>query len=312
MSFDPNAVSAKDSGLFGLPFSLEEAKLVVLPVAWEATVSFRGGTSENFNPLFNASKQIDLMHSFTGNAWQKGIAAYKVLPNLDKAKNAQLMAQEIIQSLVQNGALNETEKELLGTVNEMSELLNDEVFAMSAQLLEQNKIPVVLGGDHSTPFGLIKALAQKHKSFGLLQLDAHADLRKAYEGFAYSHASIMYNVLREIPEVSHLIQVGIRDYCEEEVQEMKDERVHTFLDNTLNERLFKGQNWNSICQDIVEQLPQLVYVSYDIDALELAYCPQTGTPVPGGLTPVQVNHLLQQIVVSGRKIISFDLCEVVA
>ncbi|MFX5793857.1 arginase family protein, partial [Acinetobacter baumannii] len=71
----------------------------------------------------------------------------------------------------------------------------------------------VLGGDHSTPLGLMKALAEKHGEYGILQIDAHCDLRKKYEDFTYSHASIMYNALEEIPSITKLVQLGVRDYC---------------------------------------------------------------------------------------------------
>src|SRR5699024_6854586 len=97
-------------------------------------------------------------------------------------------------------------------------------------LLEAGKIPAVLGGDHSTPYGLMRALATQHpEGWGILQIDAHADLRVAYEGFTYSHASIMYNAL-QLPAVKKLVQVGIRDICGEEVDiaRKNSQRVQIF------------------------------------------------------------------------------------
>src|SRR5690606_19124611 len=120
--------------------------------------------------------------------------------------------------------------------------LLDQVYESSLALLKQGKKVGLIGGDHSTPLGFIKALAAVHGSFGVLQIDAHADLRKAYEGFTYSHASIMYNVLEMIPEVSKLVQVGIRDYCEEEKLyiDQNPERIRTWFDQEIKEKQFEG------------------------------------------------------------------------
>src|SRR5690606_13345614 len=121
-------------------------------------------------------------------------------------------------------------------------------------------------------------------NFGLLQIDAHADLREAYEGFKYSHASIMYNVLNEIPQVQKLVQVGIRDYGDDELTMIRTEknRVVTFFDRDLKEAEYEGQTWKALCEQIVDELPQNVYISFDIDGLDPKLCPNTGTPVPGG------------------------------
>jgi agmatinase len=98
----------------------------------------------------------------------------------------------------------------LAEVNSASCDLNEYVYKTCLKQIESGRIPVVVGGDHSTPLGNIKALADKYEDFGILHIDAHADLRNAYEGFTYSHASIMYNALSEIPQISQLTQVGIR------------------------------------------------------------------------------------------------------
>ena len=169
----------------------------------------------------------------------------------------------------------------------------------------------LLGGDHSTPLGLLQALAEKHPQFGILQIDAHFDLRKAFEGFTHSHASIMYNAL-DLPQVHKLVQVGIRDYCQEEVDVVAQYpgRIHCFYDRDLRRSVLHGENWWTICKRIVHSLPKEVYISFDIDGLDPSLCPNTGTPVPGGLQWEEVLMLLETIVESGRKIIGFDLVEV--
>jgi agmatinase len=186
------------------------------------------------------------------------------------------------------------------------------VYQQSKTLLEKDKLVAVLGGDHSTPFGLIKALGEKHGSFGILQIDAHCDLRKKYEDFVYSHASVMYNVLNEIPALSKLVQVGVRDYCEEEWNYICNSnfRVITYFDKLIKERLFEGQSWKDIADEIINQLPQKVYISFDIDGLDQKLCPSTGTPVPGGFESEEIIYLIKKIKESGKELIGFDLVEI--
>jgi agmatinase len=197
-------------------------------------------------------------------------------------------------------------------INEGGIYLNNWVYEQTRDLLNRGKKVGLLGGDHSTPLGYFKALAEKHGAFGILQIDAHADLRKNYEGFTYSHACIMYNALNEIPQLNKLVQVGVRDICEEEWAYISNSnyKVITYFDKELKERMYEGQTWQLIANEIVNQLPQNVYISFDIDGLDPKLCPNTGTPVPGGLETEQTFYLIRRILESGRKLIGFDLCEV--
>jgi len=186
------------------------------------------------------------------------------------------------------------------------------VYEQTKELMAQGKLVGLLGGDHSTPFGYFKAIAEKHGNFGILQIDAHCDLRKAYEGFTYSHASIMYNSLEEIPEIQKLVQVGIRDYCDEEVQYINasQSRIATYFDKAIKERQFEGESWKQITDEIVQHLPEKVFISFDIDGLDPKLCPHTGTPVQGGFETEQIFYLFRKVLQSGRKLIGFDLNEV--
>jgi agmatinase len=169
--------------------------------------------------------------------------------------------------------------------------------------IKAGKIVGVIGGDHSTPFGLIQAVNDRGE-FSILQIDAHADLRMAYEGFTWSHASIMRNVIEQLPQATRLVQVGVRDYCEEEYDyTFQMRRVVTYFDNESGDR-----PWDAQCDEIVECLPPRVYVSFDVDGLEPSLCPHTGTPVPGGLTFNNTLKLLDKLS-RKRKIIGFDVCE---
>jgi Arginase/agmatinase/formimionoglutamate hydrolase, arginase family len=170
----------------------------------------------------------------------------------------------------------------------------------------------LLGGDHSISLGFFKAMAQQHGDFGILQVDAHCDLRESYEFFTYSHASVMYNALTEIPQLTRLVQVGVRDYCQEEWEYIcnSNYRVITYFDRDIKDRLYEGQPWRQIVDEIVSHLPDKVLLSFDIDGLDPKLCPNTGTPVMGGFDFEQIYYLLKKVVQSGRRLIGFDLCEI--
>jgi agmatinase len=200
----------------------------------------------------------------------------------------------------------------LKDINEGSNFLIDWVYTQTKSFLNDNKLVGLLGGDHSTPLGYFKAIAEKYESFGILQIDAHCDLRKAYEDFTYSHASVMYNALNEIPQIERLVQVGIRDYCDEEWDYIQKSnfRVITYFDKNIKERQYEGETWKSIVNDIIDKLPQNVFISFDIDGLDPKLCPSTGTPVAGGFEVEQIYYLFRQLTQSGRKVIGFDLNEI--
>ena len=158
----------------------------------------------------------------------------------------------------------------------------------------------------------MKARAEKYGDFGVLQIDAHCDLRKAYENFDHSHASIMYNALNDIPQIRRLVQVGTRDYSEEEWNFINNSqhRVITYFDKEIRERLYEGHSWQLIVDEIVQQLPSFVYVSFDIDGLDRKLCPHTGTPGSGGVELEQIVYLIKKIGESGRRFIGCDLDEI--
>ena len=309
-SFDPNKRAAKESGIFGLPFTVEEAKLVLLPVPWEVTTSYGGGASKGPQAIFQASKQVDLFDAELGNFFMSGIAM--VIESQDILKWNDL-ARQIAQILVEveNTLEPEDYKQRIETVNAYSTKLNQYVYAETKHLLAEEKLVGVVGGDHSTPFGAILAFLEKYPAMGILHIDAHADLRRAFEGFEHSHASIMYNVISKTA-LNKLVQIGIRDYCEEEYDfiQSNHQRIQTFFDATLAEQKMSGKHWSHLCDDIIKHLPQEVYISFDIDGLDPRFCPNTGTPVPGGLDFNEALLLIKKVVQSGRKIIGFDLNEV--
>lgn len=313
--FDPNSVGLKSNNIFGLPFREDEAELVLLPVPWEVTISYRDGTSRGPENIYESSMQVDLYDPDVVDGWKKGFYMLPVDKIIRKKSDyLRQCAQLIISHLIDGGVVAENEQlsGKLAEVNNGGNMLHDWVYEMTGNLLREGKKVGLIGGDHSTPLGFIKALADVHSDFGILQIDAHADLREAYEGFIYSHASIMYNVLKEVKQVKKLVQVGIRDYCDEELLLIRQnpDRVATFFDKDIKEKQFEGETWKQICDQIVSELPQKVYISFDIDGLDPKLCPNTGTPVPGGFELEQVFYLFKQVYASGRQLIGFDLNEV--
>ena len=314
-SYDPNSVSNPNNNIFGFPTSEDNAKLVIIPVPWEVTVSYGAGTARAPDSILKASYQIDLFDPEMPEAWKQGFymryVDKKILMKSDYLrKEAELYIDYISkgEELSANQFMCKTLKE----VNEGGVFLKDWVFEQTKALLEKDKLVAILGGDHSTPHGYMKAIGEKHGEFGILQIDAHCDLRDTYEGFHHSHAGIMFNALKEIPQLIRLVQVGIRDYSEVEWDYIRNSnyKVITYFDKDINQRQFEGETWKSLAEEIVSKLPQQVYISFDIDGLDRKLCPHTGTPVPGGFELEEVFFIFKKVLESGRKIIGFDLSEV--
>ena len=315
LNFDHNSVGLKSNNIFGLPFKEDDAALVLLPVPWEVTVSYRVGTAQGPDHIFEAAMQVDLLDPDVPNGWKNGFFMLPVDKNIRiKSDYLRQCTELILSHMVEGGSVDDNEqlKAKLADINENGKLLCDWVYEMTSGLLKKGKKVGLIGGDHSTPLGFIKALGEVHSDFAILQIDAHADLRIAYEGFTYSHASIMYNVLQTVPQVKQLVQVGIRDYCDEELQMINESngRISTFFDKDIKEQQYEGETWKNICKKIIDTLPQKVYISFDIDGLDPKLCPNTGTPVPGGFETDQIFYLFKMLHQSGRQIIGFDLNEV--
>lgn len=315
-NFDPSQPGLADASIFGLPFTADESEIIILPAPWEVTVSYGAGASDGPEAVLEASFQVDLLHQEFPELWKLGM--YMDNSELtegwsEKSREHKALAQPIITAL-ENGENIEDDaslKEDLDIINEVCGQFHNEVQQRVEYWMEKGKKVVLLGGDHSTPLGYYRALAKKHDNFGILHLDAHMDLRIAYEGFTYSHASIMYNAL-QLPQISKIVQVGIRDFSEQEVEVVGKyaDRVKVFTDRDLKAETFEGITWKQQCDNIINALPQKVCISFDIDGMYTWYCPNTGTPVPGGFSFEQATYLFSRLAASGKEIIGFDLVEV--
>ncbi len=286
--------------------------MVILPVPFDATTSYRRGTARGPEAIRAASAQVDLFDRRFGKVYEQGLYMHEHLGEVEEWSRA---AGEAAAPLIAGGGTTGDEArdaKILKQVCSACERVNDVVYARTMEVLRAGKVPGLLGGEHSVPFGAIRAVAEHYGSIGILHIDAHMDFREAFEGFTWSHASIMHNVISRIPQVTTLVQVGIRDMGEREIafaNEHKD-RVVVHYDDVWAERLGEGEKLSALIKSAIDPLPSRVYVSFDIDALEPASCPHTGTPVPGGLGYNQASMLLEALRLSGRTVVGFDLVEV--
>ena len=257
-TFDPNGVGLDNGAYFGLPFTPDEARLVLISAPWDVTVSYGTGTSEAPDAIIEASMQLDLYDALSPGAWRLGIATADIdYSLLETSQRLRSDAERVIRHLEEGGSVaDDAVCRKIRRVNEGCVQMNENIRAQARAWLAQGKLVGLVGGDHSTPYGLVQALGERGEGFGILHIDAHCDLRRAYAAF-------------------------------------------------------EGETWGATCRRIVAELPERVYVSFDIDGLSVEYCPHTGTPVAGGLTFNQAVYLLHETVRSGRRIIGFDVVEVV-
>lgn len=241
----------------------QQAMFHVLPVPYEKTVSYGGGTAQGPSAILTASWQLE---TWDGKGTPCDLGIY-TCPPVDCSVSSQQAIENIAKA--------------------------------TAEIVRNGAIPVVLGGEHTVTYGVIKGLKDAGiEDFGIVQVDAHADLRHAYEGDLLSHASVMK---RAVDMGIPLYQLGIRAYCEEEMQVREDFGVY-YQDA---DELVPG-NINSIT--LPEDFPQKVFFTLDIDGLDPSVFPSTGTPVPGGLGWYQTLSLFESVA-KQREIIGFDVME---
>ena len=311
--FDPNGVGIANGNIFGFPVSYMEADIVLYPIPWDATASYGRGTAGGPESILRESTQLDFYNPFLEEAYNTKVYWQAIDPRWERV-NEDLSNQttDYIDFLEDGGVLKDSEKysSLVKEMNAVQLTLKEEYKGKIVKDIQQGKCVGIIGGEHSSPLALLEALAEVY-DFGILQIDAHADLRDAYENFEQSHASIMFNALK-LKSVEKLVQVGIRDIAQSEVDiiEAHPKRIKCFYDWDLKRETFEGKTWKAQVEEIIAALPSKVYISYDIDGLKPALCPNTGTPVPGGFDLEQINYLIYSLAESDKQIIGFDLCEV--
>lgn len=242
--------------------SPKKALFHILPVPYEKSVSYGTGTALGPKAILDASTQLEL---FDGKSIPAEAGIHTLPPvNCD------------------------------GDHEEALERIDDAV----SMILEYGKIPVILGGEHTVTNGSLRAIKREHEEFGIVQFDAHADLRDSYEGSPYSHACVMKRTFdAKIP----FFQIGVRSISQEGVQLREEHQIPRLDANQLYQ--------NGIPDPLLpSDFPEKIYITFDIDALDPSIMPATGTPEPGGLQWYQSLELLDKIIM-GRTVIGFDLVE---
>jgi agmatinase len=306
-NFNPNENGLYDHGIFGLPFNPDESKVVLVPVPWEATVSYGSGTENGPKAILDSSQQIDLYDPLSPNSWKEGISMMDIPASiLYQSKQVKEKTESYLEKYKEGHVDDNLQNEIKEACLDLKKYIKE----TTSKLLKDDKIVGIVGGEHGVSLGFLETLSEKYNDFGILHIDAHLDLRNSYEGLEYSHASIFFNALK-LKSISKLVSVGIRDFCEEEQNFINnDKRVILFTDYEIRKAIFKGSTWAKICNRMIKNLPKNVYISFDIDGLVPYLSPNTGTPVVGGFTVEELVFLFEELIDSGRKIIGFDLCEV--
>ena len=244
--------------------TFEEAKAVILPVPLESTTSYVPGTRNGPREILVASSHLELWDEET-NTDIHPIGIY-TLPEMELP------------------------------FDDMNEIMT-EIGRVAAAILEHDKFPIVLGGEHSITGAVVAAAAAKFPGLSVLQIDAHADLRDTYRGTRFNHACAM----RRVTEHARVTQVGIRSLSPEEARIAPTLPTRIFYDVSMR----RDSNWMA---KVVESLGDPVYITIDVDGMDPAIMPATGTPEPGGLSWYEMLWLLRAVI-SARRVVGCDLVE---
>ncbi len=253
-------------GFGGLPAEFrnpKSAQIVLLPVPYDKTSTWQKGADKGPDALIAASANMELFDIATrSEVYRRGI---HTLPPIKHAGSPDALAPKVQKAM--------------------------------AKIWDENRFPVLLGGEHSVSIGAFRAAAVAHRDLSILQIDAHGDTRESYHGSKCNHACVMARARELCP----ITQVGIRAIDVEEFDKMNSPR--TFWGHSI-----AGNPDQSWMDRVVDQQSKNVYVTIDLDAFDPAYCPATGTPEPGGLSWQEVNRLIEKLVAK-RNVVGFDVVE---
>ncbi|WP_459902168.1 agmatinase [Desulfobaculum senezii] len=245
------------------PTAPGESLFHIIPVPYEKTVSYGGGTVDGPQAILEASDQLEMWDGSSVPA-RRGIVTHDAV-------------------------------ECSGAAKTVMDRIADAVKTVRGH----NGMPVVLGGEHTVTLGALRALAEEHGTFGIVQFDAHADLRDSYEGSPYSHACVMRRAVADLG--LPLFQLGVRALCEEEVEYRREQGIGHIDGWELGTMPFPRAL-------LPEGFPDKIYVTFDVDGLDTSIMPATGTPVPGGIMWHQAMQLLR-MAIRGRRVLGFDVVE---
>ena len=291
-----------------------DAPIVLVSAPWAVTSAAGQGAVYTPDAIIDASTHLSLYDVVSNTSIDGKVATAEVDYDLQES-SLQLGgdAAKVVAHIEDGGALTgdyfarKVVRINLG-FRDMHRSVGKRVFRFASK----GKIVGVVGGDHSVAFGAVRSISSVYPQMGVLFIDAHSDLRPSGKIFDYSHLSVARNIVDEIPAVSKLVQVGVRDMSREEMDFAQNHPKITMLcHEKLTAERFSGRSWGEVCDDVVAQLPDKVYISFDIDALSPECCPHTKRPVAGGMTFDEAVCLINRVAESGREIVGFDLTEIV-
>lgn len=253
--------------------NFENARIVIVPIPFEATTSYGKGTKNGPDSILRASAYVEFFDDETEKelCFDKGIATISPI-DTDKYNPKQMI---------------------------------DKIYSLTKEILTIGKFIVFLGGEHTIAFPIIKAYYEYNSNISILHFDAHSDLRETYDGTPFSHACFMARVLEFFPKPSDIIQVGIRAQCKEEFELIKKRKINTFYAHKIRNGDY-GSNWQ---KNIVNKLNENIYVTFDVDYFDPSLIPATGTPEPNGFYYHETVEVFREIRRQGKKIIGLDIVE---
>jgi agmatinase len=249
--------------------SQDNSKVVIVPVPYEATTSYGKGTKNGPQAVLEASQEVEM---FDDELW---VEPYKI----------GIHTSDVV--------------DMPPVANDAKEPFH-ELSAAVRPLVEFGKFPIVIGGEHSLTLGAVRACAERFEDLSVLQIDAHADLRDAFEGNKYSHASVAYHLYKTLPNPV-ITQVGIRNISAGEVSWLEQEEANINI-------FWARQQSTWEFQDIIDSLSDNVYLTIDVDGLDPAIMPSTGTPEPGGIDWYQLTGLIKLLCIR-KNVIAADIVE---
>ncbi|XCF06847.1 agmatinase [Tamlana crocina] len=240
---------------------LERAKIVLIPVPYDGTSTWQKGADKGPDAFLNASENMELYDIETGTeVYQQGV----------------FLADAV-------------------TENSSPEAMVEAVHQVTKKYIKKNKFVTVFGGEHSISIGTIRAFNEMYPNLTVLHIDAHADLRKEYEGTTCNHACAVY----EASQTTNLIQVGIRSMDIMEKTVMDEEKTYFAHDMAVDD------TW---MDSAIDQMTDNVFITFDLDAFDPSIMPSTGTPEPGGLLWYETLEFLKQVFAE-KNVVGFDIVE---